>query len=60
MHGPRLGFGMLPIFLEGPPDVGLIAGFFPDIGFDLMMEYGNHVQTVAIDAARSVEDFFVS
>jgi hypothetical protein len=27
-----------------------------DIGFDLMMEYGNHVQTVAIDAARSVED----
>jgi len=26
------------------------------MGFDLMMEYGNHVQTVAIDAARSVED----
>jgi predicted nucleotidyltransferase len=26
-----------------------------DIGFDLMMEHGNHVQVIAIDAARSAE-----
>jgi uncharacterized protein len=27
-----------------------------DIGFDLMMEYGQHVQTIALDAGRSAED----
>ena len=26
-----------------------------DIGFDLMMEHGQHVQTVAIDSAQPVE-----
>lgn len=26
-----------------------------DIGFDLMMEHGDHIQAVPIDAARSVE-----
>jgi predicted nucleotidyltransferase len=32
-----------------------------DIGFDLMMEYDQHVQTVAIDAARSPEQsYFLS
>src|SRR5260370_29438115 len=43
------------IFLDGPPTSN-DRRVLSDIGFDLMMEYGNHVQTVAIDAARSVED----
>ena len=42
------------IFLRGAPtreDRKILS----DIGFDLMMEYGQHVQTMAIDSARSVE-----
>jgi hypothetical protein len=32
-----------------------------DIGFDLMLEHGQYVQAVAIDAARSPErSYFVS
>lgn len=42
------------IFLKGIPsseDRELLA----DIGFDLMMEHGQHLQTIAIDAARTPE-----
>lgn len=42
------------IFMRGTPtreDRNILS----DIGFDLMMEYGQHVQTVAIDSARPVE-----
>jgi uncharacterized protein len=42
------------IFLQEAPtpeDRGVLS----DIGFDLMLEYGQHVQTVAIDAARTPE-----
>jgi uncharacterized protein len=42
------------IFLRGRPtreDRNVLS----DIGFDLMMEHGQHVQTVAIDSARPVE-----
>jgi predicted nucleotidyltransferase len=44
----------IAIFLNGEPsreDRNVLS----DIGFDLMMEYGQHVQTVAIDASRSRE-----
>ena len=42
------------VFLKGMPmsDDGDVLS---DIGFDLMMEYGQHVQTVPIDASRSPE-----
>ncbi|WP_428666475.1 nucleotidyltransferase family protein [Reyranella sp.] len=42
------------VFLRGKPtrdDRNVLS----DVGFDLMMEYGQHVQTVAIDSARPVE-----
>lgn len=42
------------VFLDGTPtedDRDVLA----DVGFDLMMEHGVHVQTVAIDAARTPE-----
>ena len=42
------------IFLRGKPtreDRNILS----DIGFDLMMEHGQHVQTMAIDSARPVE-----
>ena len=42
------------IFLRGRPtrqDRNILS----DIGFDLMMEHGQHVQTVAIDSAQPVE-----
>jgi predicted nucleotidyltransferase len=42
------------IFLAGPPTTE-DRHALSDIGFDLMMEYGQHVQTVAIDAARTPE-----
>jgi predicted nucleotidyltransferase len=44
----------IAVFLKGGPsseDQRILA----DIGFDLMMEHGDHVQVVPIDAARSVE-----
>ena len=44
----------IAVFLKGGPsseDQRILA----DIGFDLMMEHGDHIQVVPIDAARSVE-----
>jgi predicted nucleotidyltransferase len=44
----------IAVFLSGQPsheDRNVLS----DIGFDLMMEYGQHVQTVAIDSSRSRE-----
>ncbi len=43
------------IFLQGEPtreDRSILS----DIGFDLMMESGQYLQTIAIDASRSPED----
>lgn len=42
------------IFLDGMPTSDE-ADILSDIGFDLMMAYGQHVQTVPIDAGRSPE-----
>ncbi len=42
------------IFLAGEPS-RKDRHALSDIGFDLMMEYGQHVQTIVIDAARSAE-----
>ena len=42
------------VFLKGAPteeDRDVLA----DIGFDLMLEHGTHVQVVAIDSARTPE-----
>jgi len=42
------------IFLRGRPtreDRNVLS----DIGFDLMMKHGQHIQTVAIDSAQPVE-----
>ncbi|MBY0321852.1 MAG: nucleotidyltransferase domain-containing protein [Reyranella sp.] len=44
----------IAVFLKGGPsseDQRILA----DIGFDLMMEHGDHIQVVPVDAARSVE-----
>lgn len=43
------------VFLAGPPtpqDRSVLS----DVGFDLMMESGQHIQPVAVDASCSVED----
>jgi predicted nucleotidyltransferase len=45
----------IAVFLDGrptPQDRRVLS----DIGFDLMMESGQHFQTMAIDAARPVEE----
>ena len=45
------------IFLRGKPtreDRNVLS----DIGFDLMLESGQYLQTIAIDAARSPEDSY--
>jgi predicted nucleotidyltransferase len=42
------------VFLDGIPTEG-DRDILADIGFDLMLEHGVHVQTVAIDAARTPE-----
>jgi predicted nucleotidyltransferase len=42
------------VFLRGSP-TDEERDILSDVGFDLMMEYGPHVQTVAIDASRSPE-----
>jgi uncharacterized protein len=45
----------IAVFLTGPPtpqDRRVLS----DIGFDLMMESGQHLQPVAVDASRSVDD----
>ncbi len=43
------------IFLKGTPSSD-DRRVLSNIGFDLMMEYGQHVQTVAIDADYSVSE----
>ena len=48
------------VFIAGDPTLEDQRAL-SDIGFDLMLEHGQHVQTVAIDAARSPErSYFVS
>lgn len=42
------------IFLRGAPS-SEDRNVLSDIGFDLMMEHGQHLQTIAIDAARTPE-----
>lgn len=44
----------IAIFIDGVPTSDE-ADILSDIGFDLMMEHGQHVQTVPIDAGRSRE-----
>lgn len=50
----------IAVFIAGDPtfeDRRVLS----DIGFDLMMEHGQHVQAMAIDAARSPEQsYFLS
>lgn len=43
------------VFLAGPP-TSRDRRALSDIGFDLMMESGQHFQTMAIDASRSADD----
>lgn len=43
------------VFLAGrptPQDRSLLS----DVGFDLMMESGQHIQPVAVDASKSIDD----
>jgi predicted nucleotidyltransferase len=48
------------VFIAGDPTLE-DQRTLSDIGFDLMLEHGQHVQTVAIDAARSPEQsYFLS
>jgi predicted nucleotidyltransferase len=48
------------IFITGDPTLE-DRRTLSDIGFDLMMEHGQHVQTVAIDAGRRPEQsYFLS
>jgi len=45
----------IAVFVSGPQtpqDLRVLS----DIGFDLMMESGQHFQVMAIDASRSIED----
>jgi predicted nucleotidyltransferase len=45
----------IAVFVEGPPtpqDRKVLS----DIGFDPMMESGQHFQAMAIDASRAIED----
>ena len=43
------------VLLTGPPSPQ-DRRTLSDIGFDLMMESGQHLQPVAVDASRSVEE----
>jgi predicted nucleotidyltransferase len=43
------------VFLAGPP-TPQDRRALSDIGFDLMMESGQHLQPVALDASRSIDD----
>lgn len=43
------------VFLRDGPSLD-DSDALSDIGFDLMMKYGQHVQTIAIDADRQVQD----
>jgi predicted nucleotidyltransferase len=43
------------VLLSGTP-TSEDSDVLSDIGFDLMMEYGQHVQTVPIDASHSAKD----
>src|SRR5215213_2712733 len=50
----------IAVFITGEPTLE-DQSVLSDIGFDLMLEHGQHFQTVAIDAARSPErSYFVS
>jgi uncharacterized protein len=42
------------VFLKGQPSREE-RNVLSDIGFDLMLEHGQHVQTIAIDSTRPVE-----
>lgn len=42
------------VFITGEPTLEDRSAL-SDIGFDLMMEHGQHLQTIAIDAARTPE-----
>jgi hypothetical protein len=56
----RTRTGILPYSLTGEPTLEDRSAL-SDIGFDLMLEHGQYVQAVAIDAARSPErSYFVS
>ena|SRR5437899_728702 len=44
----------IAVFLKGAPS-SQDRDILSDIGFDLMLERGQHVQTMAIDSAQSVE-----
>lgn len=43
------------VFLAGPPTPSDRSAL-SDVGFDLMMESGQHIQPVAVDAAKSIDD----
>jgi predicted nucleotidyltransferase len=45
------------IFVDGPP-TPRDRRSLSDVGFDLMMESGQHFQTIAIDAGRSPEESY--
>src|SRR5688572_28083989 len=50
----------IAVFITGEPTLEDRSAL-SDIGFDLMLEHGQYVQAVAIDAARSPErSYFVS
>jgi predicted nucleotidyltransferase len=43
------------VFLQGNPSSN-DSDALSDIGYDLMLKYGQRVQTIAIDAARPIDD----
>jgi len=43
------------VFLRGAPSSD-DSDILSDIGYDLMLKYGQRVQTIAIDAARPIDD----
>ncbi|MCW5735230.1 MAG: nucleotidyltransferase domain-containing protein [Enhydrobacter sp.] len=45
------------VFVDGNPTTA-DRNALSDIGFDLMMESGQYLQTIAIDAARSPEESY--
>lgn len=53
LYGSRAR-GDVAVFLKGAPSTD-DRHILSDIAFDLMMESGQHLQTIAIDAARTPE-----
>ena len=47
----------IAVFVAGEPTSN-DRDILSDIGFDLMLEHGQHVQAIAIDAARSPEQSY--